>query len=78
MKYLVLAAAAIVALSAAAPAAAQSSEPRCWYAFKKNVHIGCVDGVRDNVDPDGTARSTGESDKAYQDRLSGMDRSFGI
>lgn len=70
---LVLATVAVAALSSSATFA--SSEPRCWYATR------CIDnGERQSTSAtaDGSARSVGESDGEYQDRLSRMDRDFGI
>lgn len=36
MKYIVAALVALSFVGVAAPVAAQSSDPACWYAFKKN------------------------------------------
>lgn len=41
MKYIVAALVALSFVGVAAPVAAQSSDPACWYAFKKNKpHCG--------------------------------------
>lgn len=66
MKTVVLA--ALVALSFVGTASA-SSEPRCWYAVK------CVQNgeqLNDSKTADGSARSVGESDADYADRMSGF------
>lgn len=62
MKYIV---AALVALSFVGTASA-SSEPRCWYAVK------CIQNgeqLNDSKTADGSAKSSGETDAQYAERM---------
>lgn len=71
MKTLIVAAATVFTLSFFATAQAQqTSDPRCWYAFKKGVHSNCVDGMHEQKVPDGTARHAGEGDREWKERIS--------